>query len=161
MDQNRGRSVRVGRQPFLHPLDAGELRAYLLKLRSTPNEAALFNAALKNTGELAGHVQVTNINTIEKGAGFISKFIIKPPLRGMGLGDKLLTALLSQCFGPMDLERTLLGVVADNKHAVNCYRRGGFREVRIDYKKLEFKGTKKDLVWMDLRKENFPGNKGN
>ena len=68
------------------------------------------------------------LNPMRSGCGdlWLGHVIVRPDLRGRGVGTFLSRALLSEAFGQRGANRVSLIVFPDNLAALRCYRRAGF-----------------------------------
>ena len=79
-------------------------------------------------GEVIGFVMLQEIDTANRSA-YVRRIAVREP--GMGLGRKLLGAVLTHCFTSLDLHRVDLKVITDNHRARRAYTGLGFTEEGI------------------------------
>ncbi len=120
---------------FRWPLDHAQLGRYLAAAEGPGAARRVWRAA--DAGETVGHVELNAIEPTHRSAT-LSRVMVRPGLRGRGVGTAMVSAALAVAFGELDLHRVDLFVFDGNAPAIACYERLGFRhEGRLrDYRRL-------------------------
>jgi len=108
---------------FTYPLDRLQLERYLLTSIGDPPTHRIFTA-LDETGEPTGHIELANIDRVNRSAN-IARVLIFAGQRGQGLGRELLTLALAVGFDELKLHRISLYVFDFNLPAIAAYERAG------------------------------------
>lgn len=75
---------------------------------------------------------------------------------GKGIGTEAVKLLVNWSFDNLGLEEVNLGVISENKAAINVYTKAGFRIDRIEKRSIEHKGEFHDNVIMSIKRETSP-----
>ena len=120
---------------FQWPLDRAQLERYRAAAEG-PGAARRIWRAVEG-GETVGHVELNAIERTHRTAT-LSRVLVRPGLRGRGIGTAMVRAALAVGFGELGLHRVDLFVFDTNAGAIACYERLGFRhEGRLrDYRRL-------------------------
>ncbi len=81
---------------------------------------------------------------------WIGHVIVRPDQRGRGAGRALVRALLDQSFRQLFAKRVSLVVFPDNKAAIDCYRRVGFRIVAEEFHRFGGRGPAHRLLRLEV-----------
>jgi RimJ/RimL family protein N-acetyltransferase len=81
---------------------------------------------------------------------WIGHVVLKPSVRGRGLGEHFTRLLLTHAFDEMNAERVSLVVFPQNARAVACYQRAGLRAVAEEFHQLG-PGPKHRLIRMEAK----------
>lgn len=120
--------------------------------RIQPSQDKFVLGAFEEDGSLIGVVTFmrdSGIKTLHKGNVF-GMYVI-PGKRGMGVGRKLMEALIRRAREVEGVEQINLTVVADNHPAKQLYRSIGFETFGLERNALKFEGQYFDEEWMVLR----------
>ncbi|HEX2033088.1 MAG TPA: GNAT family protein [Chloroflexota bacterium] len=117
----------AGPAAFTYPLDEGQLLRHLEPATGTEPRLLAFRASERQTGDLAGYIELANIQRDHRSAT-ISRVMVAPHLRGRGIGTQMVREVLRIGFEELKLHRVGLGVFAHNHSALACYRKAGFVE---------------------------------
>jgi RimJ/RimL family protein N-acetyltransferase len=90
-------------------------------------EAYLYAVRRADSGEVVGHAELGHVDRRNRSAKLMRILIGPEELRGSGLGEQVVRALVEIGFGRLDLHRLDLHVFEFNTGAVRCYERAGFR----------------------------------
>ncbi len=82
---------------------------------------------------------------------WLGHLIVRPDLRGQGLGQRFVKALVDHAFGALQATHLSLIVFPSNATAINCYRRVGFRPVTDEYHAFNGSTRKHRLVRLEIR----------
>ena len=74
---------------------------------------------------------------------------------GIGAGKMTVDMLMEFAFKGMNIESLSLTVVEDNKKAIQCYEKCGFKRQGIQRNRAYVNGVYKDLIYMDITKEEY------
>jgi len=106
------------------------------------------------TDESIGWCKLDRIHPLNR-RGDLSIVLGEPGYRGKGYGQDVLRLLLDVAFNLVNLESVELSVFAFNKHAIECYKRVGFKEVgRLRHARI-VAGKAHDVVLMDILASEF------
>ena len=122
---------------------------------STPGcEAYVLRQA---SGRSAGVIGYGEVNWLPgaRGQAWLGHIIVDPARRGRGLGCLLVQDLLEQAFYQRQAKSVCLIVFPDNKPAVECYRRVGFREVGEEKHRCSNRGTYEILSRFEMTRAEF------
>lgn len=106
---------------FEYPLNRKQLKKYL----KTKNKR-IFKVIDKNTNEIIGHADFSNINLKSKSARICRVLIGNQKHRNKGFGTLVIKELIKIGFEEMKLNRIDLGVYDFNTQAIKCYKKCGF-----------------------------------
>ena len=81
---------------------------------------------------------------------WIGHVLIRPSLRGRGLGTELSRCLLHQAFGVLGARRMSLIVFPGNEFAVRAYKRVGMRVTRQEYRPASTVGAHRRMIRMEI-----------
>ena len=92
------------------------------------------------------------LNPMRGGRGhlWLGHVIVRPDLRGRGVGTLLSRALLSEAFERHGAERVSLIVFPDNLAALRCYRRAGFITAGEEYHQFGDAGCTHKLLRLEI-----------
>jgi len=95
--------------------------------RALPPDAICkpFKYVAASDGSMAGYVELNRIDRHHRNAA-LSRVIIDPSRRGLGLARPMLDAVLKVAFLELGLHRVELAVYAHNRPALRCYEGMGF-----------------------------------
>ncbi len=99
--------------------------------------------------EMIGTIAFINVDE-KTGSAYIGHFLLNPELKGQGHGTTILQEFIIYCFGILKLKELTLKVFDNNKGALRCYEKKGFKETeRI---KLE---NGLEVLTMSLKKKGM------
>ena len=87
----------------------------------------------------------------EPGHFWLGHAILRPNVRGQGLGQIFVRALVRHAFEQLAADRLSLIVFPENAAAVECYRRVGFSSVREEYHEFGDDRTKHRFLRLEIR----------
>jgi RimJ/RimL family protein N-acetyltransferase len=131
--------ITIAGTVLTYPLTTDQLYAYLLDLNSIS-----FNVVDTIQGKTIGHAEIikTGLGTCK-----LDKVLIgDKAIRGKGIGEKLINALLDYSFKKLDIKEVELYVYDWNIGGIKCYEKVGFviNPNKIQTTKLE------DIQWRAL-----------
>ena len=116
------------------------------------DDNAWFMTALDDSGKVCGHFIFRKADC-ENNSIHLGFIIIPPELRGKGFGKKMLLQALKYAFEIFGVKTVTLGVFANNKSALECYKAAGFIETDVEKECFEFCGEKWDCINMKAEVE--------
>jgi len=129
-----------------------ESRLRFSKLLSDRNSLAM--AIVTQDGRLIGDIELTEIAWRSGDAELVVR-IGDPDCRGMGMGASAVRAMLGAAFDRLNLARVYLRVCADNRRAIRCYLKCGFRREGVVRRKLGPNGEARQVVLMTIMRSDF------
>ncbi len=100
-------------------------------------------------GEAAGHVLLRLLDT-ESHTFRLAHYILRPELRGMGLGKVLLRKIIDFARSELQAERLILVVFTRNLPAYFTYRALGFRRSSENNEYYRLNGKVREFIEMEL-----------
>ena len=82
---------------------------------------------------------------------WLGHVLIRPGLRGRGLGNRLVVGLVEYAFERLSARRISLIVFPDNRPAIECYCAQGFTLVGDEFHRFVDMGPKEHLLRYELR----------
>ena len=82
---------------------------------------------------------------------WLGHVIVCPNERGRGIGTVFVRMLLEYAFDQLDAHRVSLIVYPDNKPAVDCYQRVGFKATREEYHTFGSSGVEERMLRLEIR----------
>jgi len=113
---------------YHYPLDETQIEHQLAASKEESPSHLMYKAVNPKTGETVGHGEIGNINYQNRSATLMRILVGPPTHRGLGLGEKIVEALLRIGFMDMSLHRIELRVYNFNKEAIRCYEKAGFKK---------------------------------
>jgi len=127
-----------------------ELRQYIKDKNKNPN--CLFLGIFKENKKHIGNIKLEPIDFENKKAT-LGILIGDKEYWGKGIGTEAVKLLVNWSFDNLGLEEVNLGVISENKAAINVYTKAGFRIDRIEKRSIEHKGEFHDNVIMSIKRE--------
>lgn len=145
--------VKWGADPVLTPLmegayphDLGESPAWLARLRSNRHNQRF--AILVATGELIGDIELDNI-AWRSGEAELRVCIGERSWWNRGYGTDAVRTLVAHAFESLHLNLVYLRVYRDNRRAVRCYEKCGFR-IRGKILRRSRDGAMREILLMQV-----------
>lgn len=129
-----------------------ESRLRFAKLLSDRNSVAM--AIVTQDGRLIGDIELTEIAWRSGDAELVVR-IGEPDCRGRGMGFQAVRAMLEAAFDRLNLTRVYLRVCADNRRAIRCYLKCGFRREGVVRRRLGPDGEPRQVVLMTIMRSDF------
>ncbi|UCE59317.1 MAG: GNAT family N-acetyltransferase [Phycisphaerales bacterium] len=82
---------------------------------------------------------------------WLGHVVIRPGLRGRGLGNRLVGSLVQHAFGQLSAKRISLIVFPDNRPAIECYTAQGFALVGDEFHRFVDGGPKEHMLRFEIR----------
>lgn len=101
------------------------------------------------SGEVQAYGEVNPLGK-DRGVWWLGHVIVGPDYRRLGLGQRLVRALVDVALHQLAAERVALIVFPDNAHAIRCYRSVGFREVCKEPHNFRPDGGARMMLRMEL-----------
>jgi len=105
-------------------------------------------------GKLIGGISLMNINLTNRSA-MLGISIYDPKKRGKGYGQESINLILGFAFRNLNLNRVELETFDFNKRAKKCYQKVGFREVGTKRKARFIDGQYRDVMIMDILRDEW------
>lgn len=113
---------------FHFPLTEQQIEKYIENVNLDMSNSLVYSVLLKETGDVIGHIALTNIDREHKSARVGKVLIGDQRVRGKGIGYLMVREVLKIAFEQLDLHRVSLGVFDFNKSAIACYEKAGFKK---------------------------------
>ena len=129
------------------------------KVLKQENDRSFLFGAFENEELIAicGFTREERMKT--KHRGNISQMYVRYEFGGKGIGKELLKNTLNKAFKDGSLEIIELGVVTNNKKAIQLYSHFGFKKYGQFDKYFKFENKYWDFTLMDLKRENYFNNR--
>ncbi|MBU9724240.1 MULTISPECIES: GNAT family N-acetyltransferase [Bacillaceae] len=119
--------LQWGGTQFRFPLDDHQLESYLREGEPKDDPSRLiYSVEEAETGKVIGHISLGKIDQRNKSARIGKVLVGDPSVRGKGIGEKMMKAILEIAFKELHLHRVSLGVFEHNAAAIACYEKVGF-----------------------------------
>lgn len=120
-----------------------ELKRIKEKLESN---SIIFSMIEKSTNEFVGNLEIMNIeNNIAEFA-----ICITPEKQGKKYGKESIKRFVEYCFEEIKLDGVELSVYSHNQKAINCYKKLGFAQYKIENNVGKYNGLSIDDIYMKL-----------
>lgn len=113
---------------FHYPLTEQQIEEYIENANTDRSNSFIYSVFLKETGEVIGHIALSNIDRVHKSARVGKVLIGDPHVRGKGIGNLMMKEVLKIAFEHLHLHRVSLGVFDFNQSAIACYEKAGFKK---------------------------------
>ena len=111
---------------FSPPLDMAQFDAFRKRAARESPPSRLYRVTRPGSDEMVGYGELASIDLPTRSAR-LSRLLISPDHRSVGLGGAMVEALLAVAFGELALHRVALGVFDFSRAAIRCYQKAGFR----------------------------------
>jgi RimJ/RimL family protein N-acetyltransferase len=151
---------------FLKWINDREVTRYLLRImpsyrhqqlawfQSLPNSTDIVFTIETVGGDIIGTIGLEHINLIN-GTAWTWQIIGEKNFWGRGLGTEAKILLLEYGFNTLRLEKISAEVVASNQSSLRYNQKSGFREEGRLRSQIYREGTRHDLVFLGILKEEF------
>jgi RimJ/RimL family protein N-acetyltransferase len=112
---------------FEYPLTEQQLDVHLAEAEGPGATRRIFAAVDAASGDVVGHVELSRINRANASASVSRLLVGDPSARGKGVGTQIVTRLLDESFGAMQLHRVDLMVLDFHLAAIRTYEGLGFQ----------------------------------
>jgi len=113
-----------------------------------------FSIVLLDGDALIGHISLHDIDHIYRHA-FMGVYIGEEAYRNKGYGAEAIRLLLDFAFNTLNLHNVMLSVHEDNRAAVSCYKKVGFKETGRRREWVFKNGKYIDSIYMDILAREF------
>ncbi|MFH1841389.1 MAG: GNAT family protein [Candidatus Nealsonbacteria bacterium] len=127
-----------------------QLKEYIKKKNKSPNSLFLGIFFKKNQKHI-GNIKLEPIDFKKKKAT-VGILIGNKDYWGQGFGKEAISALVDYAFNNLALQEINLGVISENKVAVNLYKNVGFKIDRIEKKSIRHEKKLFDKMIMLIKK---------
>jgi RimJ/RimL family protein N-acetyltransferase len=115
--------------PIFHfPLDQSQLDTYFKDTLEDPPFRKIYKVLNSADGSVIGHIELNNIDLLNKSATVCRVLIGESPIRNKGIGLQMVRKILEIGFDRLGLHRLDLVVFDFNQAAVKCYEKAGFKQ---------------------------------
>ena len=128
-----------------------ELKQYIKEKKENPN-CLFFGFFLKDTDKHIGNIKLEPINFENKEAT-LGILIGDKNYWGRGVCTEAVKLLAEHAFKNLNLEKINLGVNSENKAAIKCYLKAGFRINKIEQRAIKYNNRFYDKVIMNIEKQ--------
>lgn len=112
---------------FRFPLTEQQIEKYIENANKDTSTLFVYSAVFKETGDVIGHIALSNIDREQKSARVGKVIIGDSRFRGKGIGYLMIREVLKIAFEKLNLHRVSLGVFDFNTSAIACYEKAGFK----------------------------------
>lgn len=133
---------------FTHPLDAGALVAHLAAANDASSGRCCFAMRETSTKRSVGYAELTSIDAAAARAD-LSRLIVDPAVRGMGLGARLKELLVDEG-ARLGITAFYLRVFERNAVALRLYERLGFSRTGVVLDRVVLGGERWSAIEMSL-----------
>ena len=134
---------------FTLPITQGQLVRYVEETRQKALPVKLYTVLEQKTGEKIGHIQVADIDHMNRSA-FLNRIFIRKECRGKGYGLRLMDEMKRFVFKDLGFHRLSLYVLSNNQGAYRMYKKAGFKEEGVMRESRFFDGEYLDLHLMSV-----------
>ena len=127
-----------------------DLKQYIKEKKKNPN-CLFLGVFLKENNKHVGNIKLEPIEFDEKRAT-LGILIGNRNYWGQGIGTEATKLLVKYAFNTLDLKEVNLGVISDNKAAIEVYNNAGFKIDRINKKSTRYGNKYYDGVVMSIKK---------
>ncbi|WP_117168016.1 GNAT family N-acetyltransferase [Paraliobacillus sediminis] len=144
---------------FTYPLTKKQLVSYLEDSNQQDATNLIYKVIDVESDKTIGHISLGKIDYTNKSARIGKVLVGDTSMRGKGIGELMIKAIVKVGFGDLHLHRLSLGVFDFNKSAISCYKKVGFQIEGLlrDYRKIN------DQYWsiyeMSILEEEWHVNK--
>ena len=128
-----------------------ELKQYIKEKRENP-DCLFLGIFLKDTNKHIGNIKLEPVDFENKKAT-LGILIGDKNYWGRGICTEAVKLLVDYVFENLNLEKVDLGVISENKAAINCYLKAGFRIKKIEQRAIKYDNRFYDKVIMDIEKQ--------
>lgn len=111
---------------FSYPLNEDQLNQYIKGANKKHSQAYIYKVVLNKTNATIGHISLKNVDIKNRSARIGKVLLGDTSIRGKGIGQKMVTAILEIAFNDLSLHRVSLGVFDFNESAIRSYEKVGF-----------------------------------
>ena len=120
------------------------------------NSDNMLNIVLANSSDIIGLCKIEDLG----GRSYELSIIIgEVGQQQKGYGTETLTLLIDWLFNSFNAHRIQLNAVEDNKKALNCYTKSGFKKYGIEHSRIFYDGSYHDNILLEITEEMYMGDK--
>ena len=140
---------------FKFPLTTESLEWYIKDTNDLQHsDAFVYKAVDDETGDVVGHISLGNISRKNR-SGRITRVLVSQCVRGKGICQSMIKAVLKIGFEDLKLHRISLGVYGTNPSALTCYEKCGFQKEGISRDTLLYQGRFYSIVEMSMLEDEY------
>ncbi len=128
-----------------------ELKQYIKEKRENP-DCLFLGIFLKDTNKHIGNIKLEPVDFENKKAT-LGILIGDKNYWGRGICTEAVKLLVDYVFENLNLEKVDLGVISENKAAINCYLKAGFKIKKIEQRAIKYDNRFYDKVIMEIEKQ--------
>lgn len=123
---------------FTFPLTKRQLVSYLEDSNQPDTTNLIYKVIDIESDKTIGHISLGKIDYTNKSARIGKVLVGDTSMRGKGIGELMIKAIVKVGFEDLHLHRLSLGVFDFNKSAIGCYKKVGFQIEGLlrDYRKI-------------------------
>ncbi|HBQ95181.1 MAG: GNAT family N-acetyltransferase [Firmicutes bacterium] len=118
--------LQWGGPGFIYPLDERQLEQYISAANKPDATSLVYRVLDTQSGKVVGHISLGQIDRKNQSARIGKVLVGDPSMRGRGIGQCMMKAILKIAFESLKLHRVSLGVFDFNKSAIATYEKVGF-----------------------------------
>lgn len=111
---------------FDYPLTEEQLEKYIENANKEESDTLVYKVIDQETGDVIGHISLGKIDRKNNSARIGKVLVGNQDVRGKGIGQQMIKAILKIAFDQLHLHRVSLGVFDFNTSAIACYEKAGF-----------------------------------
>lgn len=134
---------------FTLPITTDQLVRYVEDVSQKTLPVELYTIIETETGEKIGHIQVADIDHMNRSV-FLNRIFIRKESRGKGYGLLLMEEMKRYVFSELGFHRLSLYVLSNNQGAYRMYQKAGFKEEGVMRDARFFDGEYLDLHLMSI-----------
>jgi RimJ/RimL family protein N-acetyltransferase len=125
---------------FSFPLTKESLNWYIEDTNvQNESDAFVYKAVETETNETVGHISLGGLSWKNRSSRISRVLVGRTAHQGKGICQQMIRAALKIGFDELGLHRISLGVYENNKAALNCYLKSGFK----------IEGVARDILWFN------------
>ncbi|WAH35223.1 GNAT family N-acetyltransferase [Alicyclobacillus dauci] len=118
--------LQWGGPRFNYPLDDKQLEQYIAEANRPDSNILVFRVYHSYSDKIVGHISLGQIDMKNQSARIGKVLVGDPSMRGQGIGQSMMKAILKIAFENLQLHRVSLGVFNFNQSAIAMYEKVGF-----------------------------------
>ncbi|MBT2655071.1 GNAT family N-acetyltransferase [Bacillus sp. ISL-18] len=111
---------------FDYPLTEEQLEEYIKNANKEDSSTFVYKVIDQETRDVIGHISLGRIDRKSNSARIGKVLVGSQGIRGKGIGQQMIKAILKIAFDQLHLHRVSLGVFDFNIAAIACYEKAGF-----------------------------------
>ncbi len=116
--------------------------------RKLEEKALVFSMIEKSTNRFIGNFEFMDVTDTSAEIGIV----IRPQYQNKGYGMEALKTMIDYAFSRLKLQEIILVVFSNNKRAIHCYKKLGFKEYKVDENVCVIDTESVDDIYMILKR---------